>query len=165
MKRIFLALVLAAIAGGAAAQERAPAPTQFVLEETVSLAPAVVLGDTPEGRRQVIPITGGTFVGRDIRGEVLAGGGDYQLVRSDGSVRVDAEYYLRTDDGVVIHVHNVGVIYRGPDAKAPYLWASPSFDAPKGRYGWLNQALFVSQIVPAGDPQHPAVKIVIYRVG
>ena len=99
-----------------------------------------------------------------ISGRILPDGADYQLVRSDGAVSIDAEYTLETDDHVRIHVRNVGIIK--PDAKGgPYAWGAPRFDAPNGRYGWLNDAIFVSSIGRAGDAAHPAVKITIWRVG
>ena len=164
MKLAWASLLLFAAAGGAAAQE-GPAPTSFVFEEIATLAPAVVLGETPTGRRQAIPITGGTFSGPGIKGRILPGGADYQLVRSDGAVEVDAGYFIQTDDGVTIHVHNVGVITPAPGGGLGYAWAAPRFDAPKGRYDWLNKAVFVSRIGPAGDKDHPAVRITIWKVG
>lgn len=142
-----------------------PAHTAFAFEEIATLAPAQILGDTPLGRRQAIPITGGTFSGPGLSGRIVPGGADYQTVRSDGSVVVDATYMIETDDHVFIHVHNVGLIVPGRSGAKPYAWAAPQFDAPAGRYGWLSEALFVSTIGPAGDKKHPAVKITIWKVG
>jgi hypothetical protein len=164
--KVLLAAAALLVAAPAFAADIPPAPTRFVFEETALLAPAVVVGQTPSGRRQAIPIAGGTFAGPGIQGRILPGGADDQLVRADGGVVVDADYFLQTDDGVVIHVHNVGVIIppKGP-GDAGYLWAAPKFDAPSGKYGWLNDAIFVSRITPAGDKDHPAVKITIWKVG
>lgn len=163
-----LTLALWAAASASLAQG-APASTTAttapVFEEVATLAPAQVLGKTPNGRRQSIPITGGRFSGPGISGRILPGGADYQLVRSDGTVQIDAEYTLETDDHVLIHVRNVGLIKPGAKGSAPYAWAAPRFDAPNGRYGWLNDAIFVSHIGGAGDPAHPAVKITVWRVG
>ena len=50
----------------------------------VTLAPPKEVGAIATGNRRVIDITGGTFEGERMRGKVLAGGADYQLVRSDG---------------------------------------------------------------------------------
>jgi hypothetical protein len=165
MKAVLIGAVLLAAAPALAA-DPPPAPTSFVFEENATLAPAVVVGQTPTGRRQAIPITGGSFAGPGISGRILPGGADYQLVRADGGVVIDADYFLETDDHVVIHVRNVGLIIppKGAGAAA-YPWAAPKFDAPQGRYGWLNDAIFVSRISPGGDKDHPAVKITIYRVG
>jgi len=41
-------------------------------------------GEVPGGRRRIIEILGGTFEGPNIRGRVLPGGADWQLVRPDG---------------------------------------------------------------------------------
>ena len=161
---VFAAALLAA--GSAVAADAPPAATTFVFEENATLAPAVVVGQTPVGRRQAIPITGGSFAGPGISGRILPGGADYQLVRSDGGVVIDADYFLETDDHVVIHVRNVGIIIPPKAAgAAAYPWASPKFDAPSGKYGWLNDAIFVSRINPGGDRDHPAVRITIYKVG
>lgn len=170
MRSMFLALLFAAAASTTMAQPArpapAPAPTSFAFEEVATLAPAQVLGETPNGRRQSIPITGGTFSGPGISGHILPGGADYQLIRSDGSVMVNADYMLETDDHVIIHVRNVGVIVPPANGKGTaYAWAAPRFDAPSGRYGWLNDAIFVSRIGGAGDRAHPAVRITIWKVG
>jgi hypothetical protein len=136
-----------------------------VFEEVATLAPAQVVGDTALGRRQSVPITGGTVTGPGISGHVLPGGADFQIVRADGAVLIDADYMIETDDHVTIHVRNQGVIVPpGKDAPA-YAWAAPRFDAPNGRYGWLNNAIFVSRIGRAGDKDHPAVRITIWKVG
>ena len=162
-----LAVLLAAAAPGAmAADAPSPAaPTAFVFEEVAGLGPLQVIGDTPLGRRQSIPITGGTVSGPSISGRILPGGADYQLVRSDGAVQIDADYTIETDDHVLIHVRNTGLALAPGKDQPAYAWAAPRFDAPKGRYGWLNSAIFVSRISGAGDKDHPAVRITIWKVG
>ena len=50
----------------------------------VQVGPPMELGEVPKGRRRIIPILGGTFEGPNIRGKVLAGGADWQIVRADG---------------------------------------------------------------------------------
>ena len=68
-------------------------------------APVVVASD-----RRYVPLTGGTFEGRDgLRGIVLPGGADWQRVCPDGSLELDAHYALRTDDGNGIEVSSSGV--------------------------------------------------------
>jgi|WetSurMetagenome_2_1015567.scaffolds.fasta_scaffold13482_4 hypothetical protein len=166
--KLFLASLslMAAATGALAADKPPPAPTSFAFEEVATLAPAIVLGETPNGRRQSIPITGGTFSGPGLSGRILPGGADYQLVRADGAVAIDADYMIETDDHVTIHVRNQGVIVPpGKDGGGAYAWAAPKFDAPNGRYGWMNNAIFVSRISPAGDKEHPAVRITIWKVG
>ena len=60
-------------------------------------APADI-GDTPHGHRLVIPVTGGTFEGPRLRGTVRPGGGDWLLIRPDGTGELDVRGTLETDD-------------------------------------------------------------------
>ena len=72
----------------------------------------------------------------------------------------------QADDGTLIPVRNVGLTNsRVPGAKQRYLRTIPSFEAPEGRHGWLNQAVFVGTIgTPPADAPKPAVVIRVYRV-
>jgi hypothetical protein len=167
MKPLPLLAVLAAFASTAATAQPEPpktAPSAFVFEEVVTLEPTQIIGDTPLGRRQRVPITGGVFSGPGLSGKVLPGGADWQLVRADGSLTIEADYMIETDDHVQIHVRNVGVVVPPKDGRPAYHWTSPVFEAPMGRYGWLNDAVFVSTLGPAGDKDHPAVRVTIYRI-
>lgn len=143
-----------------------PAPRlEFAFEELVTLSPAIVPGKTPYGSRNMIPITGGTFEGPGIKGTIVPGGWDWQLVRADGCVDVHADYMLKTDDGVVINVINDGALCRGA-AGQPLKPArtSPRFEAPLGKYEWLNQTAFVGTLDVAQGPKgEPAVRIRFYK--
>ncbi len=161
---------MATAAAGASLAQTPPSsrpatvPSSFAFEEICTLGPLSVVGPTPLGVRQRIPITGGTFSGPGLSGHILPGGADWQLKRTDESMVIDADYMIETDDHVQIHVHNVGVVQRGDATRKDYHWAAPTFEAPNGKYGWLNDSLFVSTLGPAGDPAHPAVKITIYKI-
>jgi len=146
----------------AAAQE---APTlEFVFEETVTLGQVVLPGDTARGGRVIIPITGGTFEGPDIRGTIVPGGWDWQLRRADGCTDVEADYFLNTDDGVVINVVNKGVICTARDGSLLPVRTHPVFEAPRGKYEWLSKNAFVGTLQPAPADAGPAVVIRFYRV-
>jgi uncharacterized protein DUF3237 len=142
--------------------------TELAVELYVTLSPAVTVGESDGGTRQFIPITGGRFSGDGIRGEVMAGGADWQLRRPDGVTEVNALYSIRTDDGAVIVVDNRGIIVPpAPPAAgaAPgrvYISTSPTFHAPQGKYDWLNKTRFVGTITPA--PGGGAVIIRAFRV-
>ena len=75
----------------------------------VEIATPLSVGMTPRGERRIIPITGGRFEGDKLAGDVLPGGADWQLVRSDGTAVLEARYTLRTQDGALISVRNRGV--------------------------------------------------------
>src|SRR5690348_15998714 len=121
-RRSFLNTATLALAGGlpgfARAGEQAPASLpagvrepkfEFVYECNATLSAAVEMGKTVEGQRRIIPITGGTVRGPKIQAELLSGGWDWNLSRSDGAGSVDAAYYMKTDDGVLIRIVNKGV--------------------------------------------------------
>ncbi len=156
-------LAIALLLGSAAAADDASPATSLAITEIVTLSPAVEVGESPIGHRRIIPITGGTFSGPGIKGTVLPGGWDWQLNRADGSLIIEADYFIRTDDGVTIKVHNKGVVVR-PQGGKPYVRTVPEFEAPQGKYGWLNDTIFVGGLGSAGDKQHPAVKVTIFRV-
>ena len=136
--------------------------TEFVYESIVDLAPTLQLGVSPLGDRRMVPITGGTFEGPGLRGTVLAGGADRQLVRRDGSVNLDAVYELQTDDGVIISVRNRVLSRRPKDAPA-YVFSNIELTAPEGRYNWLNDYVYVGTLNSL-RPQRAAVVIRAYRV-
>ena len=78
---------------------------KFAFEACVDLGTPLEIGFLPSGsERRVIPILGGTFEGPSIRGRVLPGGADWQLVHANGSAELDARYTLQTDTGALISV-------------------------------------------------------------
>jgi len=144
-------------------QEPQPPRLEFAFEEIVTLGPAIPVGDTPLGRRNIVPITGGTVAGPGIAGTIIAGGWDWQLVRSDGCTEIEADYMIRTDDGVVINVINIGALCP-PTAGSPGpAKTQPRFEAPKGKYEWLNRTAFIGTLELAPDTAGPAVRIRFYK--
>jgi hypothetical protein len=158
MKMAALGAVLAV-----APVQAADAPhLEFAFEEIVALAAAIVPGKTPYGGRNMIPITGGTFEGPGIKGIIVPGGWDWQLIRADGCIDVKADYMLKTDDGVVINVVNTGALCL-KDGKLGSVRTQPRFEAPLGKYAWLNQAAFIGTLEPTTIEGKPAVKIRFYK--
>lgn len=165
MKQLFTCLLLCA-ASALAQEGPAPSvPTEYAFTIEAAIGAALPMGTSIDGERRSIPITGGTFSGESIKGEVVPGGADYQVTRADGSTYITAVYMLKTDDGALINVVNAGYIVppgnRGNDAL--YFRTSPQFTAPTGKYGWLNSTIFVSAI--RFDPAKPGVVIIdVYKV-
>jgi Protein of unknown function (DUF3237) len=144
-------------------QAISPAPNcEFVYEAIVTIANTESLGQSPLGERHIVPITGGTFLGDKLRGTVLAGGADRQLIRADGVKELDALYEMRTHDGVVITVHNqVTIDFPKPDAGGKrYAFSTVKLTAPQGAYDWLNKRVFVGTV----DGLMPAQQAVCIRV-
>jgi hypothetical protein len=145
----------------------------LLLEIRATLAAPIVVGEVPEGLRRVVPVTGGTFEGPGLRGTLLPGGADWQYLRPDGVMIVEAQYLLRTDDDVIIQVNNRGMRH-GPEAVMRrlaagevvaaadyYFRATPRLSAPAGRYEWLNRRIFL-----CGGARYPdAVALWFYEVG
>lgn len=77
------------------------------------------LGPVPQGERRVVAITGGRFEADDgWRGEVLPGGADWQLLRTDGVLEVDARYMLQDGDGARVQVISQGLRHGPPEVIA-----------------------------------------------
>ena len=145
---------------------------QPLLRAEITLAPPQELGDTPLGRRRVIPITGGSFRGEKLAGRVLPGGADWQLIRADGVAELDARYTLETSDGALVYVHNFG--YRhGPadvlkrlaagepvDPSLYYMRTTPRFETSAPRYAWLNRTICVA----TGARRAAAVELEVFEV-
>jgi hypothetical protein len=170
MKKINLLIVLLTfITLNVSAQTEIPkeAPgLEFALQLKVTLGGTFAINNTQHGRRTVIPITGGTFEGPNIKGTILSGGADYQLANADGRTELEAIYCIKTDDGVFIHVRNRGIIANGKDADGNptfYFRAAPQFEAPAdSKYGWLNNSLFLC--APGFSPGFQGIVLNVWRV-
>ena len=164
-KKLLSTVLLCILALAAAAQNPAGPETEFVMQLKVTLGEAYSVGDTPQGRRTVIPITGGTFEGPLLKGTIINGGADYQLADGKRST-LEAIYSIKTDDGVYIHVRNRGIIYQGQDEHGQqtfYFKAAPQFEAPKGsRYEWLNNALFTC--APEFSQQFAGIVLNVWKI-
>ena len=147
-KSLFIFMLIASTLS-VGAQSYPPTDTpqlEFAFQLRVTSGETFSISNTQHGQRTVIPITGGTFEGPQLKGTILNGGADYQL-NTEHRTELEAIYCIKTDDGVNIHVRNRGIIYNGKDEQGNpsfYFKAAPQFEAPAdSKYGWLNNALFV----------------------
>jgi Protein of unknown function (DUF3237) len=113
-----------------------------------------VQGLVTQGKRRIIPITGGTVSGR-INGQVLAGGADFQLIVSPTTADLDARYMLQLDDGshVVVHNHalrrgsaeDIAKLVRGEvvPPERIYFRCVPHFEVQSPALHWMTQSVFV----------------------
>jgi hypothetical protein len=173
MKRILTLLYTLLIAMISQAQNIPPTPgLEYVCELRVTLDPPLTVGQTPKGLRRIIPITGGTVTGPSLNGTIFNGGADWQFIRKDGVAELEAHYQFKTDDGVIIYIKNEGIRVATPEVAARiakgepvpaseyYFRARPQFEAPEGKYYWMNNALFICQGVKNPDD----VSIFVWRV-
>lgn len=141
--------------------------TEFMWEAKVKIGNMMQVGQSKRGDRRVIPIIGGTFAGLKIRGQVLPGGEDWQLIRPDGDTELNARYLLKTDDGVVIQVINSALIHTDSLTKAFYCKSVIDLEAPSNSpYDYLNHAIFIGTLkIPELQPgEEPYVIIGVYKL-
>ena len=143
--------------------------TEHIWDAKVTIAKTIILGDSKYGMRRIVPITGGTFEGPNIRGEVVPGGEDWQLVRPDGDTELYARYLLKTHDGYLIQVINRVLIHVQRDAGKVDLYTRSVIDleAPTDSpYEYLNHAIFLGTLTqPKLKPgEKPYVLIGVYKV-
>jgi hypothetical protein len=143
--------------------------TEHVWDAKVKIAGTIMIGESKHGSRRVIPLTGGTFEGPKIKGEVLPGGEDRQLVRPDGDTELHACYLLKTSDGYIIQVNNQALWHNPTNSenKAPYIKSVIDLEAPNDSpYDYLNHAIFLGTLtIPTLKPgEDPYVIIGVYKV-
>ena len=158
-----LFILLATLQTSLFAQKMDSPTLEFVCELKVTTDKMMPLGTTAHGERRIIPITGGTFEGPKLKGIVLNGGADYQFVNKENTrTEIEAIYTIRTNDSVLIHIRNVGLVIKTKEAaeklakgepvdrNSIYFRAAPKFEAPTDSpYNWLNDAIFVCKGVPS----------------
>ena len=95
------------------------------------------------------------MTGVRLAAEVVPGGADWQYVRADGVVELEARYSIRTGDGVEIAVVNRGLRRASPevmerlnrgeivDPALVYFRTAPVFEAPAGPYAWLLSLIHI----------------------
>jgi hypothetical protein len=80
----------------------------FLMTLSVNVGEIVSMGSAPLGERRVVSIDGGTFEGPEMRGQILPGGADWQIARSDGVLDIDARYVLNAEGHGLIQVVSQG---------------------------------------------------------
>jgi hypothetical protein len=115
------------------------------------------VGDVVQGRRRIIPLTGGTFTGPELNGTLLPGASaDWQVVLPDGTALGDIRYTLQTDGGDLLYVQSRSVRHgsaevlarlgRGEDVDAgEYVFrTSTRIETASLDLDWLNKGIFIS---------------------
>jgi len=150
-----------------------PSPElEFAFEVIVDVDAPLDLGDGPAGHRRIVSIKGGTFEGPAIKGRVLAGGADWQIVRADGTAELDARYTLQTDAGALVYVVNRGLRH-GPaevlqriaagepvDPASYYFRSAASFETAAAELQWLTKTI----VIGTGERQRDRVIIRFWKV-
>ena len=145
-------------------------PSRPLFSITLRVSDIHDLGDTPQGRRRVAVVTGGTFQGERLRGEVVpAPAGDWLLQRPDGVTALDVRLLLRTDDGALVYMSYRGLRHGPADLMARlaagemvdpslyYFRTSPSFETAAAKYLWLNRLLAIG--IGRREPNGPVYDV------
>lgn len=134
--------------------------TRALFELSIDVGPIEDAG----AQRRVGPLTGGAFAGERLNGVVLPGGQDWQTIRSDGALLLDARTLLRTDDGATIGMTYEGIRHGAPEVMARlgagedvdpseyYFRITARFGTSEPSYEWMNRiiALGIGRRLPRG---------------
>jgi hypothetical protein len=114
------------------------------------------LGEVSQGRRRIVPLTGGTFAGPELNGKLLPGtSADWQIVLADGTALGDIRYTLQTDGGALLYVQSRGVRHGSPevlerlgrgedvDASEYTFRTSTQIETASRELAWLNKGVFI----------------------
>jgi hypothetical protein len=128
----------------------------LAFEVRAQVGTMVDLGEVSPGRRRrIVPITGGRFDGRDLRGRILPGGADWQIVHADGFTELDSRYTLETDQNEIVAVRNAGIRRAPPevmkkllageavDPELVYFRTVPAFETSSPRLQWLTRSVCI----------------------
>ena len=145
---------------------------QPIFTITSPLGGIQMLGPTPYGERRIIDIHDGTVDGPKLKGKVLPGGADWQIVRSDGVVHLHAVYTVETSAGGQILVDSEGLRHGPPEVMARlardetvdpalyYFRVFMRFETADPASSWLNRILAIGY----GSRENKAVRIEAYEV-
>jgi hypothetical protein len=145
---------------------------EFIFDARVTVGAPLDLGDVGKGGRRIVPITGGDFTGPQLRGDVLPGGADWQVLRSDGVAELEARYTLRTGDGALIYVRNHALRHGPPEILAALAAGRPAapesyyfrgatfFETGAAPYAWLTRHI----IVCSGQREPDTVILKFYKL-
>ena len=143
-----------------------------VADLQVKVGDPIEVGDTGSGVRRMIPILGGEATGPKIKGKILPGGADYQILRKDGITELDARYVIECEDHARIYVQNFGLRHGPPelmerlrrgepvDPKLIYFRATPRFETSEPNYAWLTNHIFLCE----GARRPNLVELAIHQV-
>jgi len=123
---------------------------------TVSVTTPIVVGqDEISGRRQLIPISGGVLEGENMKGEVLPGGVDAQIIRPDGICELSARYGVKLESGSSLYIENNGIrtvpaeyveqVKNGEfvDPSLYYFCTTPKFELFGDDIQWMKSRVWV----------------------
>jgi hypothetical protein len=128
---------------------------EFRMRIAVEFQAPVAIADGPLGTRRILHVASGTFEGPSFRGTVLPGGGDWIVVRHDGSAELDIRFALKTAEDEFAYLRSTGLYVASEAVTARiraggqvarddyYFRTSILFEAASATLRRLNQVLHV----------------------
>ena len=114
------------------------------------------LGEIVQGRRRIVPLTGGTFTGPEIKGTLLPGASaDWQIILPDDTALGDLRYTLQTNRGDLLYVQSRSVRHGSPevlarlargeevDASEYTFRTATHIETAAPELDWINRGVFI----------------------
>ena len=146
--------------------------TTPIFTVNADLAAILRFGRTPYGERRVIDIEGGTVSGARLKGRILRGGADWQIIRTDGTADIQARYTIEADNGGLVLVSSEGLRHGPPhvmeklgrgenvDPSQYYFRTVMRFETADPAHAWLNNILALAR----GAREAQSVRLDVYEV-
>ncbi len=115
---------------------------RHLYDADIALTAPISIGATPNGQRAIFPVSGGTIKGPRFSGRFIPPGGDWALVRSDGSIALDVRATVETDDGALIYLTYTGRIVADPALLPAVLDVAAAVPVDPSRYYFRTLVLF-----------------------
>ncbi|MBY0530701.1 MAG: DUF3237 domain-containing protein [Xanthobacteraceae bacterium] len=131
-----------------------------------------LFGKTPYGERRVINIVGGVIKGPKLKGKILPGGADWQIIRADGVADIYAKYTFQIEGGGLVLVTSAGLRHGPPEVIAKLAKGEPvtrdqyyfrtcvRFETADPQADWLNRVLTIA----VGAREKMKVKLDLFEV-
>lgn len=145
---------------------------QPIFRVRAELADILQFGKTPDGERRVIHILGGTVEGPKLKGTILPGGADWQIIRADGAADIRAKYTIRSESGGLVLVTSEGLRHGPPEVIARlakgeavdpalyYFRTVMRFETADPALDWMNRILAIAR----GAREPNAVRLDVHEV-
>lgn len=145
---------------------------QPLFQVRAELADILHLGATPYGERRIIHILGGSVEGPRLKGTILPGGADWQIIRPDGAADIQARYTIQSESGGLVLVSSEGLRHGPPEVLAQlargenvdpalyYFRTLMRFETADPALDWMNRVLAIAH----GARLRNAVKLDVFEV-
>jgi hypothetical protein len=146
--------------------------SQPIFTIVAELGAILQFGKTPYGERRVIDIHGGTVAGPRLNGRILRGGADWQIIRPDGTVDIQARYTIESASGTLVLVSSEGLRHGPPEVMAKlasgepvdpahyYFRTAMRFETADTQLSWMNNIIAIAY----GTREPMAARLTVFEV-